>query len=109
MVFALLNLYRGTQDDLRSGRSIRQSVKDSYAGPGHVSLDVFAGLLLISMVIIIADKGVIRLFTEVFALGLLVGLALSHLLLRVLLNETIHLFGAKDALYAATLPSKKEA
>lgn len=107
--FGFQNLLLGLQDDLARGRSVRQSLKDSYAGRGHISLDVFAALILINVVLIIADAGLIRIFAQIFALGLLAGLLVLHLLYRLVLNEVIHLAGGSTTLYAAKVAARKEA
>lgn len=108
-VFAFLNLFNGVQRDVQAGRSVRQALRDGYANEGHASLDVFTGLVLLSVAMIILDQGLIRLFGEVFAISLLIGLAITHLLLRVLLNETVWLFGGRTSLYTAGMTNKKEA
>lgn len=108
-VFAFLNLFYGVQRDVQAGRSVRQALRDGYANEGHASLDVFTGLVLLSVAMIILDQGLIRLFGEVFAISLLIGLAITHLLLRVLLNETVWLFGGRTSLYTAGMTNKKEA
>ncbi len=107
--FAFVNLLGAAQADLRRGRSIRQALKDAHAGRGHASLDAFALLVLACVVLIIMDRGVMRIFSEVFALGLLLGLVLTHLAARVLWNETIHLIGGETRLYTSAVPAKKEA
>lgn len=107
-VFAVLRLYSGMEDDIKSGRSLRQSLKDAYARSGHAGLDVQVGLLLIGIVLIMLNLGLISLFSEVFTLTLFVALVCTQLINRILLNETIHLFGSKSALYAANTTFKKE-
>ncbi|MDI9520619.1 MAG: hypothetical protein QM308_05625 [Bacillota bacterium] len=107
-IFAVLRLYSGMEDDIKSGRSFRQSLKDAYARSGHAGLDVQVGLLLIGIVLIMLNLGLISLFSEVFTLSLLVALVCTQLIDRILLNETIHLFGSKNALYAASTTVKKE-
>ena len=107
--FAFFNLYRGVHCDVQAGRSVRQALKDGYANEGHASLDIFTGLILLSVVLIILDQGLVRLFGEVFAVSLLIGLAITHVLLRVLFNETVWLFGGRTSLYTAGLTNKKEA
>lgn len=108
VVFALINLLGGMKKDLRHGRSVRQAVKEGYATHGHASLDVFAGLLLISIILIIMDQGAVKSFFEVFGIGILLGLTIAHLALRLVMNETINLFGTKTALYTAQPAAKKE-
>jgi preprotein translocase subunit SecD len=107
-VFTILSLFSSVRQDVKRGRSMRQSLKESYATHGHASLDVFVGLLLISVVMIIMDKGIIKDFSEIFAISLLLGLLITHLVFRLLLNETVHLFGGKASLYAANSTEKKE-
>ncbi len=107
-VFVIIRLYAHLSQEVRSGRSLRQALKDAYAGHGHAGLDALAGLLLVAVVLIIMNLGMISIFSELFALTLLIALVLTQLLLRVLLNETIHLFGGTASLYTAT-SSKKEA
>jgi preprotein translocase subunit SecD len=106
--FAVNNLFLAIQEDARQGRSIRQAIKDGYAGKGHASLDVFAGLLLLFIVFIMMDQGIIKMFSEVIAIGLLLGLIMVHLVLRLLLNESIHLFGGKNSLFTSNNSVKKE-
>ena len=106
--FAIIRLYSAVGHDIRRGRSIRQALKDGYAGPAHAGLDVQAGLLLISVVFILMNTGIIRVFSEVFALALLLSLVITQVVHRVLLNETIHLFGGRDTLYAAGSAPIKE-
>lgn len=105
--FAVNNLFLGIQDDARQGRSIRQAIKEGYAGKGHTSLDVYAGLLLLAIVFIMMDQGIIKMFSEVFAIALLLGLIIIHLVLRLLLNESIHLFGGKNSLFTNTTAKKE--
>ena len=107
-VFAILSLYSSVRQDVKRGRSMRQSLKEGYATHGHASLDVYVGLLVISVVLIIMDQGVIRIFSEIFAISLLLGLLATHLVLRLLFNETVHLFGGNASLYAANSTEKKE-
>jgi len=106
--FAVNNLFLAIQEDARQGRSIRQAIKEGYAGKGHASLDVFAGLLLLFIVFIMMDQGIIKMFSEVIAIGLLLGLIIVHLVLRLLLNESIHLFGGKNSLFTSNNSVKKE-
>jgi preprotein translocase subunit SecD len=101
LVYALMILYNGTKTDLDRGRSIRQAVKESYTGIGRVPIDVLAGLLLFSIIMIIADKGQIGVFMRTFALGLLVDLVLATVGLRLLLGQTISLFGSRTSLYTS--------
>lgn len=107
--FGMSNLMGSVREDLACGRSVRQSMKDSYAGRGHASLDVFAALILINVVFIIADQGIIRVFAQIFALGLLAGIIVLHLLFRLALGEVIHLAGNKTSLYAGVPAAGKEA
>ena len=107
-VFAVLNLFGSVQDDLRRGRSIRQALKEGYAGKGHASLDVFAGLIVLFIIFIIMDKGMIKIFSEVFAISLLLGLTIIHLVLRLLLIEGSILFGSKTVLYTSGVTAAKE-
>lgn len=109
MVFALINLFGGMNSDIRRGRSVRQAIKEGYMTRGHASLDVYAGLIFISVIMIIMDQGAVKAFFEVFALGLLLGLTLTHLALRLVMNEAINLLGAKSPLYTAPSTLKKEA
>lgn len=106
--FSVNHLFIAIQEDARQGRSLRQAIKDGYAGKGHGSLDVFAGLLLLFIVFIMMDQGVIKMFSEVMAIGLLLGLLLIHLVLRLLLNESVYLFGGKNSLFTANNTVKKE-
>ena len=106
--FAVNNLFLAIQEDARQGRSIRQAIKEGYAGKGHASLDVFAGLLLLFIVFIMMDQSIIKMFSEVIAIGLLLGLIIVHLVLRLLLNESIHLFGGKNSLFTSNNSVKKE-
>lgn len=106
--FAILRLYYAVGIDIRRGRSIRQALKDCYAAQAHAGLDVQVGLLLISVVFIMMNTGIIRVFSELFALSILISLVITQLVHRVLLNETVHLFGGKDALYAAGNAKVKE-
>ena len=108
-VFAMVNLFDGVQGDILRGRSVRQALKEGYAGRGHASLDIYAALTILSVVLIIADRGMIKLFSEVFAISLLLGLILTHLGMRLLLNETINLFGSRTTLYTVHRDDKKEA
>ena len=106
--FAVNNLFIAIQEDVRQGRSIRQAIKDGYAGKGHASLDVYAGLLLLFIVFIMMDQGIIKMFSEVIAIGLLLGLTIIHLVMRLLLNEANHLFAGKNSLFTASNNTKKE-
>lgn len=107
-VFAMANLLLGMREDVLHGRSVRQALKDSYAGRGHASLDVYVGLAVTAVVLIIVDGGAIKLFSEVFAICLLLGLAVTHLALRLALYEAINLFGGRTELYAAKRTLRKE-
>jgi len=107
-VFAMANLLLGMREDVLHGRSVRQALKESYAGRGHASLDVYVGLAIIAVLLIIVDGGVIKLFSEIFAICLLLGLAVTHLALRLVTYEAINLFGGKSELYAAKRTLKKE-
>ena len=107
-VFAILRLYFHVRQDVGRGRSVRQAFKEACATSGHAGLDVFAGLLLVSVVLIIMGQGLVTVFSELFALTLLLGLVITQLLHRALLNEAIHLFGAKGSLYTFN-PITKEA
>jgi hypothetical protein len=107
-IFAVLNLFGSVRDDLRRGRSFRQALKEGYAGKGHASLDVYAGLIVLFVILIIMDKGIIKTFSEVFAISLLLGLTAIHLALRLLLVEGSILFGSKTALYSSDKPAKRE-
>ena len=64
-------------------------------------MDVLAGLLLFSIIMIIADKGPIGVFMRTFALGLIVDLVLMTAGLRLLLGQTINLFGHRTSLYTS--------
>lgn len=107
--FAMLNLFAAVQDDILQGRSVRVSIKESFAGRGHASLDVFTALILIGIIMIIMEVGVIKSFFEVFSLGLLIGLLVTHVLLRGILNEAVILFSDRRALYTAAKAVRKEA
>jgi preprotein translocase subunit SecD len=107
--FGLNNLLGSVRGDLLRGRAVRQALRDSYAGRGHASLDVFAALIFINVILIIADKGIIKVFAQIFALGLLAGAVVLHLLYRLTLNEVIHLAGSKTGLYAMVPADRKEA
>ncbi len=107
-VFAILRLFSGMEEDIRSGRSLRLALKEAYSKMGHAGLDAIVGLLVISLVLIMINLGLISLFAEVFALALFCALLATQVVLRLLLNETIHLFGSKNALYAANTTQKKE-
>ena len=92
-------LYNGMTDDLRRGRSVRQALKESHAGPGRLALEVLGALLLLCVALIILDSGVIGGFARLFAIGLMIDLVLVALLHRALLSAAVSLFGAKTALY----------
>lgn len=106
--FALFNLYLGMRGDVLRGRSVRQALHEGYAAQGHASLDIFVGLVLVGVVLIILDGGIIRLLFTVFTVCLLVGLALVHLLLRLLYNEALQVFGGNASLYLTAPTQKKE-
>jgi preprotein translocase subunit SecD len=108
LAFSLLALYRSMSEDLSHGRSIKQSLKEAYAGSGKPAYDILGSLLLLSLVLIITDSQVIGGFMRVLALGLLLDLILMTLGLRVLLGSVISLFGPKTALYT-NVSAKKEA
>ncbi len=101
LVYALMILYNGMKTDLDRGRSIRQAARESYSGIGRVPMDVLAGLLLFAIIMIIADKGQIGVFMRTFALGLIVDLVLVTVGLRLLLGQTINLFGHRTSLYTS--------
>lgn len=106
-VYGVLVIYQGMQSDLRNGRAARQALKDSYASSGHIALDVYAAALLLALVLIILSNGVIGQFMRVLAVGLIIDLVMIHILLRVLLSETFHLFGDKTALFVAKRAGKE--
>lgn len=98
-VYGVLAVYYGMSGDLASGRAAKQALKDSYSSFGHVALDVYVPLFILSLVFIIMDSGVIGRFFQIMAVGMLVDLAVVFILLRVLLNNTIMLAGENSALY----------
>ena len=106
LAWALLVLYRGMKEDLARGRSIRQALKEAYAGSGKVALDALVVLLVMAVVLIIADHQLIGAFMLPFAIGLIIDLVLIGICLRVLLGSAITLFGTKTSLY---ISAKKEA
>ena len=106
LAWALLILYRSMKRDLARGRSIRQSLKESYSGGGKVAIDALAVLLVIAVVLIIADHQTIGAFMLPFAIGLIIDLALVGICLRVLLGSAITVFGTSTSLY---ISAKKEA
>lgn len=106
LAWALLVLYRGMKEDLARGRSIRQALKEAYAGSGKVALDALVVLLVMAVVMIIADHQQIGAFMLPFAIGLIIDLVLIGICLRVLLGSAITLFGTKTSLY---ISAKKEA
>lgn len=108
-VYGMLVICQGMQSDLRNGRAARQALKDSYASAGHIALDVYAAMLLLALVLIILNNGVIGQFMRVLAVGLIIDLVMIHILLRLLLSETFHLFGEKTALFAAKRVEKENA
>jgi preprotein translocase subunit SecD len=109
VVYAIVVLFNDVQHDIRRGRSVRQAVKESYAGHGHGALDALAALLIICVVVIIIDAhGVVGSFAKVLGVSLLVGLVLSQLGLRLMLGETLTLFGDHSALYAGGVMKKEE-
>ena len=109
VVFGIVVLFEDVQLDIRRGRSVRQAIKESYAGHGHGALDTLAALILICVVVIIVDSaGVVGNFAKVLGASLLVGLLLSQVGLRVILNETLTLFGDRSALYAGGVTKKEE-
>ena len=109
LVYAIVVLFNDVQHDIRRGRSVRQAIKESYAGHGHGALDALAALILICVVVIIVDaNGVVGSFAKVLGVSLLVGLLLSQLGLRLVLNETLTLFGDRSALYASGVTKKEE-
>ena len=108
LAYSLLALYRSMSEDLSHGRSIKQSLKEAYAGSGKLAYDILGSLLLLALVLIITDSQVIGGFMRVLALGLLLDLVLMTLGLRVLFGSVITLFGPKTALYT-NVNAKKEA
>ena len=97
-------------NQLKSGRSAKLSLKEAYATAGHTSLDILLALLLLSIVLIIADStSSIGRFMQLFAMGVAVDLVCVHVILRLLMHETIAVFGEKTALYVGKASSKKEA
>ncbi len=110
MVFGVAMLFDSVQEDVRRGRSVRQAVKESYSGRSHGTIDVMAALIALSVLVIIVDaQGVIGGFAKVLGVSLLVGLALSQVALRLILNETLTLFGDRSGLYASGVKKKEEA
>lgn len=107
--YALLRLHTHVGRELLRGRGLRQALKEAYAGPGHAGLDVLAGLLLASVVLIIMNQGMISTFSQIFAVTLLLGLVIVQLLHRVLFSETLHLVGDKASLFAGSSAPRKEA
>ena len=109
LAFAVIVLFENVREDIRRGRSVRQAVRESYAGRGHAALDVMAAMILICVAVIIIDSyGVAGGFAKVLGLCLLVGLVLSQVALRVILNESLTLFGDRSALYAGGVMKKEE-
>ncbi|MDD4080709.1 MAG: hypothetical protein PHP02_04775 [Eubacteriales bacterium] len=110
MVLGVVMLFENVQEDVRRGRSVRQAVKESYGGRGHGALDVMAALIAMSVMIIIVDaQGIIGSFGKVLGVSLLTGLVLSQVALRLILNESLTLFGDRSALYASGVMKKEEA
>jgi preprotein translocase subunit SecD len=100
-VFGILSIFRGMEGDLRRGRSAKQALKDSYAGPGHTSLDVLAPLLVLTLIWIIMDNGSIGRFAQLFAIALIVDMVIVHLLMRVMMVSVIELAGDKTAMFVS--------
>ena len=109
LTFAILVLFDSVQHDIRRGRSVRQAIKESYAGRGHGGLDALAALLVLCVVLVIVDaQGVVGSFAKVLGLNILVALVLYQVCLRLVLNETLTLFGDHSGLYASGATKKEE-
>lgn len=98
-VYGVLVVYQGMAGDLARGRAAKQALKESYSTFGHVALDVFVPLFILSLVLIIMDSGVIGQFFRMLAVGMLVNMAAVFIILRVLLSNTISVVGEKSTLY----------
>ena len=98
-VYGLIVVYEGMAGDVRHGRSAKQALKQSYATYGHVALDVYTPMLILSLVMIIMDSGVIGKVFQSLAVGLLVALVAVFIILRVLLSNTFVVAGENSALY----------
>lgn len=108
--FSVFHLLDSMGSQLKSGRAAKLSLKEAYATAGHTSLDILLALLLLSIVLIIADStSSIGRFMQLFAMGVAVDLVCVHVILRLLMRETIAVFGEKTALYVGKASSKKEA
>ncbi len=97
--FAIGIIFHGMAEDLSRGRAAKQALKDSFANSGHISLDLMTASLILSLILIIMDTGTIGSFMQLFAIGLLVNLAVVQLVLRLLLNQVFVLFGENNSLY----------
>ena len=109
MLLGVVMLFEDVQEDVRRGRSVRQALKESYGGRGHGALDVLAALIAVCVLVVIVDaQGVIGSFGKVLGVSLLTGLVLSQVALRLILRETLTLFGDRSALYASGVTKKEE-
>ncbi|HHU02634.1 MAG TPA: hypothetical protein GXZ91_05835 [Christensenellaceae bacterium] len=99
LVCNILMLFQGMSDDLKSGRSAKQSLKDSYASNGKLGLDIMLALFFFALIIIIMDTGVIGHFMQLFAVCMLVNIIMVQLGFRLMLNSMFNLFGEKTSLY----------
>lgn len=110
VLFSVVVLFENVREDIRRGRSVRQAVKESYAGRGHAALDAMAALLVICVVTIIIDAhGVVGDFSKVLGISLLIGLLLTQVALRLILGEALTLFGDHSGLYTGGVMKKEEA
>ena len=99
LVCNIIVLFQGMSEDLMSGRSAKQSLKDSYSTNGKLGLDIMLALFFFALIIIIMDTGVIGHFMQLFAVCMLVNIIMVQLGFRLMLNSMFNLFGEKTSLY----------
>ena len=109
LVYSLLSVLLGMQEDMLRGRGARQSLRDALKNQGKLGLDVLLAMLLLSVVLIIVDHQLIGQFARMLALGLLLDLLLYGIGLRLLLGSAITVFGNKDQLYVGRSAQKEAA
>lgn len=99
--YSVLTLYGGMRKDLKQGRSVRQALRSAYKKQGKQVLRVNLIALAVAVVVIIATQSAVGLMFRLFALYVLLGMAVLYVVNHVLLSLTVRALGEKEGRYIA--------
>lgn len=97
---SLVMILMGMSKDISEGNGVKQALRSSYKTNGKIAFYAHAIVFALVVIAMIIDSQMhYKLLLQMLCVGTLISLLASHIFFKVLMNNSIKLFGEKAALF----------